>query len=581
MSDDDFDTTAANGGRDSTSDQSPTNHDGGATIRPPFYVDGTGQTQNPLLRGDGVGINPADVSQSQPADEAAANSGQGYAGYQPPAGYQTPLHYPDSGYPDSGYPDSGYPPPATGGGAQSPVDGYQAPTNYEPPSTYQPYQAGQCYQPPQTYVQPNPAQPVPNPYGTPSQYGSTAQYPATGQYQSAASHYPNARYGTAVEYGYGPQATATAERAPRMRRTLVGVAVLAAVVGATAGAATVALASSHNKTVASGITVTTKTAQNSAAVTDNTIAGAAKKITPSVVTIQVSGSSESGTGSGVIMNTAGDILTNDHVVSVAGSGGTIVVQTSDGRSAPATIVGVDTTDDLAVVKVGLTGLTPATFADSNAITVGQQVVAVGAPLGLSDTVTSGIVSATKRTVRSGDDDQAVFAAVQTDAAINPGNSGGALVDLNGSVIGINAAIATTGSSGVTVPGQQTTQSGSIGIGFAIPSDEAGRIAAELIATGKATHAAIGVQLPEDTTSGNSATPTVNGATLGPVTAGGPAASAGLKAGDVVTAVGSERISGSDDLIAAIRAYSPGASVQITYTRAGASHTVSVKTISAS
>ncbi|MGI8879219.1 MAG: S1C family serine protease [Jatrophihabitans sp.] len=216
---------------------------------------------------------------------------------------------------------------------------------------------------------------------------------------------------------------------------------------------------------------------------------------------------------------------------------TLAVVSADGRSASATIVARNTTDDLAVVKTSLTGLTVASFASfasSSNLTVGQTVVAVGAPLGLSDTVTSGIVSSTARTVRSGDDNQAVFAAIQTDAAINPGNSGGPLVDLNGAVVGVNAAIASTDSSGVTVPGQPATQSGSIGIGLAIPADEASRVASELISNGKATHAELGV------TAADASMTASTGATLKAVTAGSAAASAGLKAGDVVTAVDSAR-----------------------------------------
>jgi putative serine protease PepD len=376
----------------------------------------------------------------------------------------------------------------------------------------------------------------------------------------------------------GISTTTAPERARprRMRNSLVATAIVAALVGGGTGAATVALTDgSSGKRVASGVTVTTVTAQNSTAVTNGTVSSAAAKITPSVVTIQVTGSNEAGTGSGVILRSDGYILTNDHVVSVAANGGSITVQTSDGRSASATIVGRDTTDDLAVIKVsGLTDLTPATFAKSSSVVVGQTVVAVGAPLGLSDTVTSGIVSAKARTVRSGDTDQAVFAAIQTDAAINPGNSGGALVDLNGNVIGINAAIATTSSGGVTVPGQ-TTQSGSIGIGFAIPSDEASRVAAELIATGKASHAVLGVTVKPDSDSQTTA-----GAVIASVSAGSGAAKAGLQAGDVVTSVDGTRMEQGDDLIATIRAHAPTDSVSITYTRAGASHTVKV-TLSAS
>ena len=362
------------------------------------------------------------------------------------------------------------------------------------------------------------------------------------------------------------------ERPRRMRRALIGTAVAAAVIGGAAGAGTYALADHNGSTTsASGLNITNSTAP-AAALTKGTVSSAAAAVTPSVVTIQVAGSSESGTGSGVILRSDGYILTNDHVVSVAGTTGNIVVQTADGRSAKAAIVGTDASDDLAVIKVtGLTGLKAATFANSASLTVGQSVVAVGAPLGLSDTVTSGIVSATARTVRSGDNDQAVFAAVQTDAAINPGNSGGALVDLNGDVVGINAAIASTGSSGVTVPGQQTTQSGSIGIGFAIPSNEASRIAAELMKTGKASHAVLGVEVASSSASSS----TSAGATLAGVTSGGAASSSGLKAGDVVTAVDGSRISTGDDLIAAIRAHAVKDTVTVTYTRGGASHTVKV------
>jgi putative serine protease PepD len=383
-------------------------------------------------------------------------------------------------------------------------------------------------------------------------------------------------YGPPPGASYAPAGPASnAGKPKRMRSAIIGTAVAAALIGGAAGAGTVALEDRSSSTTASSVLSSTGSTATTSAVTNGTVSAAAAKITPSVVTIQVVGSNESGTGSGVIVRSDGYILTNNHVVSVAGTGGTITVQTSDGRSAKATIVGTDSTDDLAVIKVtGLSNLTAATFAKSSALTVGQSVVAVGAPLGLSETVTSGIVSATARTVRAGDDNAAVFAAVQTDAAINPGNSGGALVDLNGNVIGINAAIASTSSSGVTVPGQPATQSGNIGIGFAIPSDEASRIATELITTGKATHAVLGVEVSSSTSA------TSTGATLRSVTAGGVAASAGLRAGDVVTKVDSVRISEGDDLIAAIRAHAVKESVTITYTRAGAVHTAKVTLTSA-
>src|SRR5215472_6304178 len=330
---------------------------------------------------------------------------------------------------------------------------------------------------------------------------------------------------------------------PGRSRSVFITAVTAAVVGGAIGAGTVAAFNDKgNTTVVNAIPQTTQTAPATAKI-DGSITAAAAKIQPSVVTIDVSGQNEQGNGSGVVIRGDGYIVTNDHAVSVAANGGTLTVVTNDGQQANASIVGRDTSDDLAVVKVsGLKNLVPASFAKSSNVVIGQTVIAVGAPLGLSDTVTSGIVSNTARPVRSGDNDQAVFDAIQTDAAINPGNSGGALADLNGNVIGINAAIATPNTGGLQIPGQ-SQQSGSIGIGFAIPSDEASRIANELISTGKATHAVIGVQV-NASSNGQSANATL-GATLSSVQSGTPAAKAGLRTGDVITAVGQQRIEDAD------------------------------------
>jgi len=355
-------------------------------------------------------------------------------------------------------------------------------------------------------------------------------------------------------------------------RTIVIAAVTAALVGGGVGAGTVAAVDDNNgnTTVVNGLPQSTQTAPSAAKI-DGSISAAAAKIQPSVVTIDVSSQQAQGNGSGVIIRNDGYIVTNDHVVSVAANGGTMTVLTNDGQQAKATIVGRDTSDDLAVIKVsGLKNLTAATFGKSGNLVVGQSVVAVGAPLGLANTVTSGIVSNTARPVRSGDNDQAVFDAIQTDAAINPGNSGGALADLNGNVVGINAAIATPNTGGLQIPGQDT-QSGSIGIGFAIPADEVSRIAAQLISTGKATHAVIGVQVASQQNSSQ----TTAGATLNKVDANSPAAKAGLKAGDVVTRVDTQRIDDADALIAAIRSHAAGEKVSLTYTRAGQSKTVQV------
>jgi putative serine protease PepD len=373
--------------------------------------------------------------------------------------------------------------------------------------------------------------------------------------------------------GFGPPSPPEPERPEQRRsgrpRTIVIAAATAALVGAGVGAGTAVAVDNNGKTtVVNSLPQTTQTAPPAVKL-DGSITAAAAKISPSVVTIDVAGQGQQGNGSGVIIRNDGYIVTNDHVVSVAANGGTLTVITNDGQQAKATVVGRDPSDDLAVIKVsGLKNLTAATFARSSNLVVGQTVVAVGAPLGLANTVTSGIVSNTARPVRSGDNDQAVFDAIQTDAAINPGNSGGGLADLSGNIVGINAAIATPNTGGLQIPGQDT-QSGSIGIGFAIPSDEVSRIAAELISTGKATHAVIGVKVSSQQ---NSST---TGATLNSVDANSPAAKAGLKAGDVVTKVDNQRIDNADALIAAVRSHAPGEKVSVTYLRNGQSNTVQI------
>jgi putative serine protease PepD len=344
------------------------------------------------------------------------------------------------------------------------------------------------------------------------------------------------------------------------------------VVGGSVGAGTVAIVGDHTNTVSAALSQSTQVAP--AAKVDGSVSAAAAKIGPSVVTINVSTSQEQDTGSGVIIRSDGYILTNNHVISNASGGGTLTVTLKDGRRAAATVVGTDPSDDLAVVKVKFTGLTAAAFAPSSSLVVGQTVVAVGAPLGLSDTVTSGIVSNVARPVQTGDstENTAVFNAVQTDAAINPGNSGGPLVNLAGAVVGINAAIATDQSQGgLQVPGQ-STQSGNIGIGFAIPSDEASRIATQLITTGKATHALMGVSLASSS-SRQSTAPT--GAVISKVTAGGAAGKAGLEPGDVVTKLDQQLIDDSDALVASVRSHAPGDTVTVTYVRGGSTHTTKV------
>ncbi|MGI8666106.1 MAG: trypsin-like peptidase domain-containing protein [Jatrophihabitans sp.] len=447
----------------------------------------------------------------------------------------------------------------------------QPATNQYPPNTTTPYQ----------------------PYGGYGGYGG-GQVEASQQFQAGPPSYPAPAYhydphatgyqqpGSAGYTGYagygqppaGSDGQPVAEAKTRRRRPLLLVALLAALVGGGVGGGVVAIADHNNgDSVNTGIKITNSTGAPAAQL-DGTVGAAAAKIRPSVVTIDVTGQQESGTGSGVIIRDDGYILTNDHVVDIGGGSGDIQVVLSDGRNAAAKVVGRDTPDDLAVIKVdGLKNLTAATFAKSSSLSVGQAVVAVGAPLGLSDTVTSGIVSNVARPVRAGDNDQAVFQAVQTDAAINPGNSGGPLVDLNGSVVGINAAIASdnSGGGGLQIPGQPAQQAGNIGIGFAIPADEASRIAGQLIATGKATHAVLGVEVG----GGTSPAQNVDGVPLHTVTAGGVADKAGLKVGDTVTAINDQRVTTSDALIAAVRSHAPGEQVKVSYTRAGKSTSATV------
>ena len=362
--------------------------------------------------------------------------------------------------------------------------------------------------------------------------------------------------------------TAVAERPRRSTgKRFIAVGALTAVLGGLAGGGTVAWLDDDTATttvVGAGLSRDTGTAPTAADDT-STVESAAATALKSVVTLSVSGQQESGTGSGVIIRADGYILTNQHVTAVADDGGSITATLSDGRTAKATLVGEDSVTDLAVVKVDLTGLPAATFADSDAVKIGQTVVAVGSPLGLNGTVTEGIVSALHRATTGGSDDSAVIDALQTDAAINPGNSGGALVDLAGRVVGINQSIATASSGGF---GQQGS-SGNIGIGFAIPSNTAEKVATQLIATGKAVHAFLGVQ------AGSSDQQSTTGAPIAEVTAGGAAATAGLKAGDVVTKIDSRTVTNSADLVAAVRSYSPGDEVTLTIRRGTATQTIAV------
>jgi putative serine protease PepD len=304
----------------------------------------------------------------------------------------------------------------------------------------------------------------------------------------------------------------------------------------------------------------TAASQPAANISRGSVEQVAAKVVPSVVALQTDADSRSYEGSGIILTADGLIMTNAHVVSAAadadaaGPGGAHTTVTfADGRTTPFAVVAADPISDVAVIRAqGISGLTPLTLGTSGNLRVGQQVLAVGSPLGLEGTVTTGIVSALDRPVSTVSDAAAqpiTLDAIQTDAPMNPGNSGGPLVDMNGQVIGMNSAMASAGTS----PDAQT---GSIGLGFAIPVDQAKRIADQLIATGKASHASLGVQVAD------AASPA--GAQILGVASGGAAAAAGLPVGAVITKVDGQVIDNADALGAVVLSHPPADEVSVNY-----------------
>jgi putative serine protease PepD len=302
------------------------------------------------------------------------------------------------------------------------------------------------------------------------------------------------------------------------------------------------------------------------------VAEIAQRVLPSVVSIEAQSGRGGSTGSGFIIDSSGYILTNNHVIaSSAVSGGDIRVRLNDGFSYDAKVVGRDSSYDLAVIKIVAPNLKALQFGDSDEVAVGDSVIAIGSPLGLSGTVTLGIISAKDRAVTAGDDDaeSAFINALQTDAAINPGNSGGPLVNSTGAVIGVNSAIASLGTS-------FSGQSGSIGLGFAIPINQARKTADQLIKNGKATYPVMGISVDMNY-SGDGA---MIAKTADAIVPGGAAAKAGLKSGDIITEIDGRAITSSEELIVAIRSHNVGEEIEVTYKRGGTSKTVRL-TLSAS
>jgi len=487
------------------------------------------------------------------------------------------------------------PVPPTAPAAQPAAHVHQAaPTPPVPPAGYP--AGAQAYARPQGYA----GQPAPYPH-------SYAGQPAPGAPGAAFGVNPADTQQTLPIAG-STGAAPTVTKAPKKSSgagKVVGLIVAAAIVGGAAGLggayAGVTWFAPVSASPAAG--PTTVTVNDTESVNQTTAIAA--KVVPSVVTIAATGSSAAGTGSGVVLTKDGYVVTNTHVVTLDGATGdaAIRVTTSDGRVYDAEVVGTDPTYDLAVIKLkDAEDLTPIEFADSSKLNVGDTTVAVGAPLGLANSVTEGIVSALNRSIsiassaapEGGDtedqgqqdqngqegpfrfdfgqgDQQSTatesisISVIQTDAAINPGNSGGALVDSDGKLIGINVAIATAG-------GSSSDGSGSIGVGFSIPSDIVKRITGEIVDSGAATHGLLGANVKAAASVEGS---TITGAYIAGVTDGGAAAAAGLQEGDIVTAFNGVPVTDATDLTAQVRAAAAGSEAEVTYVRDGKTQTVEV------
>jgi putative serine protease PepD len=359
--------------------------------------------------------------------------------------------------------------------------------------------------------------------------------------------------------GWGPAWGASAQPPRRRGRSvLVPVAVVSLLLGITGGlvgGSLVDRGGTPNDTAPTPQPVITSSGPVAGGAGASPVIGVAEKVLPSVVSIDVQSATSEVAGSGFVYDHRGHIVTNNHVVEGAGTGGEIRVLLPDGSQQKATVVGRSPSYDIAVIQVAQTSkLVPATLGSSDRVRVGQSVVAIGSPLGLTSTVTSGIISATHRPVTAGGVGETSFInALQTDAAINPGNSGGPLVDLDGFVIGVNSAIATLG-------GSATQQSGSIGVGFSIPIDQVSRTVEQILASGHAEYPVIGARVSLDRSFG--------GARVTEVDGNSPAAAAGIQTGDLIEKIDGDTVHNGVELIVGIRTYRPGDTVTLTVLHGG-------------
>ncbi|WP_327163189.1 S1C family serine protease [Streptomyces zaomyceticus] len=441
---------------------------------------------------------------------------------------------------------------------------------------------------------PTTAQTPPSP-ASPPQAPASADAPAVA-HASAPGHAPAPeQVGAAAASGAGwppprsavpawgapPPPAAHAPAAPRRRTGGLVAAVLAAalVAGGIGGGIGYWAAQRGDDDGGSSTTVSSSEAPAAFKRDPGTVAAVAAQALPSVVTIQAKsgasqGESEGGTGTGFVYDQEGHIVTNNHVVASAADGGTLSVTFPDGKSYDAEVVGRAEGYDVAVLKLtnAPKGLKPLPLGNSDKVAVGDSTIAIGAPFGLSNTVTTGIISAKNRPVASGDGSggsNSYMSALQTDASINPGNSGGPLLDASGAVIGINSAIQSTGS------GFGQTQAGSIGLGFAIPVNQAKNVAQQLIKTGKPVYPVIGATVNMNEKGEGATIASQGSGGTSSVTANGPAAKAGLKAGDVITGFDDHPIDSGPTLISEIWTHKPGDSVKITYERDGKTATATV------
>lgn len=565
-------------------------------------------TENPV-----PGVSPEPTQQNQePAGVQEGSPEQPHAGRTPEAAPGSPAPgSPASESTASGSPVSGSPAP------ENPTlrldraeDGAPRPVYQQQPSAADTQQIGAPAQHAGPYGgspqpgQGQPAQPGHPPYGQ-SQYGQPQQA------QYGQSQYGSAPYGahsggqppSGPSYPSGSSFANDPAHAPKRKAafgvpTLVASIVAAGLIGGGVVAGSNALLIDRSSTAASSNTTQAGPVIVNNREDVNAITAAALKASPSVVTIKATSGSDGGTGSGIILDTQGHVLTNTHVVTLDGkaANATMEVRTSDGKVYSAKIVGTDPLSDLAVIKIdNPSGLVPATLGDSGKLNVGDTAVAIGSPLGLTGTVTDGIVSTLNRTISvassaapkdgadnsQGGDQGFQFAppgggetpstadqgsisinVIQTDAAINPGNSGGALVNTKGEIIGVNVAIASAGGDAAS-----GSSSGNIGVGFSIPINNAKRVAQEIISSGKATHGQFGVSV-KPKAAGSSSSGFSVGAEVATVESGSAADKAGIKVGDVVTKFQNLTISDPNQLTAAVREQAAGATVKVTVLRGG-------------